>query len=259
MKRAGLTVEVPGDSSTAGTGTEGQAIDPSGPSNSAPSVSSARQRGRFSPGAYMQKAASVLGITSRTPSRASSKQGYIGGRASVNPIQRAANDATYRHSLELTEQNAAAVADFKKKKKSSKRLSQKELVGGLVRGRCGALWGLRKLARRWGSQSAAWIWAVGAAVLQPGLRQVPCRKPALLLTHLSAPLAYAAACYVCLLQLTQDEEVRYVRHNEGPVGEFETNKVVTSKYNVITFLPYFLFEMFSRAAYMYFLLQVRGA
>lgn len=35
----------------------------------------------------------------------------------------------------------------------------------------------------------------------------------------------------------------------------ETNKVVTSKYNVVTFLPIFLFEMFSRVAYLYFLIQ----
>ncbi len=38
---------------------------------------------------------------------------------------------------------------------------------------------------------------------------------------------------------------------------FESNRVVTSKYNVITFLPIFLFEMFSRVAYLYFLLQAR--
>ncbi|EFN58106.1 hypothetical protein CHLNCDRAFT_20630, partial [Chlorella variabilis] len=37
--------------------------------------------------------------------------------------------------------------------------------------------------------------------------------------------------------------------------EFVSNRVVTSKYNVITFLPIFLFEMFSRVAYLYFLLQ----
>ena len=41
------------------------------------------------------------------------------------------------------------------------------------------------------------------------------------------------------------------------VGPNAGAQVVTSKYNVVTFLPYFLFEMFSRAAYLYFLLQVR--
>ena len=41
--------------------------------------------------------------------------------------------------------------------------------------------------------------------------------------------------------------------------EFASNKVVTSKYNVVTFLPIFLFEMFSRVAYLYFLLQVQAA
>ena len=35
----------------------------------------------------------------------------------------------------------------------------------------------------------------------------------------------------------------------------ETNRVVTSKYNIVTFLPRFLFEMFSRVAYLYFLIQ----
>lgn len=43
-----------------------------------------------------------------------------------------------------------------------------------------------------------------------------------------------------------------------PAQDFVSNKVVTSKYNVITFLPIFLFEMFSRVAYLYFLLQVCG-
>lgn len=34
------------------------------------------------------------------------------------------------------------------------------------------------------------------------------------------------------------------------------NHVVTAKYNVVTFLPKFLFEVFSRVAYMYFLVQM---
>ncbi|CAD7701700.1 unnamed protein product [Ostreobium quekettii] len=38
-------------------------------------------------------------------------------------------------------------------------------------------------------------------------------------------------------------------------GSFKNNSIRTSKYNVITFLPIFLFEMFRRAAYLYFLLQ----
>ena len=35
----------------------------------------------------------------------------------------------------------------------------------------------------------------------------------------------------------------------------EDNRVVTSKYNLVTFLPIFLFEMFTRVAYLYFLIQ----
>ena len=37
---------------------------------------------------------------------------------------------------------------------------------------------------------------------------------------------------------------------------FAKNSIKTAKYNLITFLPIFLFEMFSRAAYLYFLAQV---
>ena len=44
------------------------------------------------------------------------------------------------------------------------------------------------------------------------------------------------------------------REVEGLQG----NNVKTAKYNVATFLPIFLFEMFSRIAYLYFLLQARG-
>ena len=47
--------------------------------------------------------------------------------------------------------------------------------------------------------------------------------------------------------------------NMGPTAvneEFTGNIIKTAKYNVATFLPIFLFEMFSRAAYLYFLLQV---
>ena len=35
----------------------------------------------------------------------------------------------------------------------------------------------------------------------------------------------------------------------------EDNRVVTSKYNIVTFLPIFLFEIFNRVAYLYFLIQ----
>ena len=40
---------------------------------------------------------------------------------------------------------------------------------------------------------------------------------------------------------------------------FASNSIKTAKYNLITFLPIFLFEMFSRAAYLYFLAQVGNA
>ena len=45
------------------------------------------------------------------------------------------------------------------------------------------------------------------------------------------------------------------RGNEAP-GHVP-NSIKTAKYNVITFLPIFIVEMFSRMAYLYFLAQVR--
>lgn len=57
----------------------------------------------------------------------------------------------------------------------------------------------------------------------------------------------------------EDTRTRIIYSGPGqqaaPGPEFESNKVVTSKYNIVTFLPIFLFEMFSRVAYLYFLLQ----
>lgn len=38
--------------------------------------------------------------------------------------------------------------------------------------------------------------------------------------------------------------------------EYSGNAVISSKFNVVTFLPIFLFQLFSRVAYLYFLLQV---
>lgn len=57
----------------------------------------------------------------------------------------------------------------------------------------------------------------------------------------------------------KEQEFREIHFNPsaGPVPTPipETNRVVTSKYNIITFVPIFLFEMFSRVAYLYFLIQ----
>lgn len=53
---------------------------------------------------------------------------------------------------------------------------------------------------------------------------------------------------------------RVVQLNPGPevqLRKFGSNSVHTAKYNVITFLPRFLFEQFSQVAYFYFLTQVR--
>lgn len=51
---------------------------------------------------------------------------------------------------------------------------------------------------------------------------------------------------------------RVVTLNDPDADPVKTanNSISTSKYNPITFLPYFLWEMFSRVAYLYFLVQV---
>ena len=48
--------------------------------------------------------------------------------------------------------------------------------------------------------------------------------------------------------------IKISRGNEKP-GHVP-NSIKTAKYNVITFVPIFLWEMFSRMAYLYFLAQV---
>jgi hypothetical protein len=49
---------------------------------------------------------------------------------------------------------------------------------------------------------------------------------------------------------------RVVKLEEGnEMAGLEPNSVRTAKYNVLTFAPIFLWEMFSRAAYLYFLVQ----
>lgn len=58
----------------------------------------------------------------------------------------------------------------------------------------------------------------------------------------------------------KDAQTRVVHLNDGqPAGEFVGNGIRTAKYNFLTFLPLFLWEMFSRAAYFYFLIQARAS
>lgn len=79
---------------------------------------------------------------------------------------------------------------------------------------------------------------------------------------------HAALCmYICAVQ--PEDEVhkeaaasasRIVNLSGGQPADktagFAGNTIKTAKYNIITFFPIFLFEMFSRAAYLYFLAQV---
>ena len=54
------------------------------------------------------------------------------------------------------------------------------------------------------------------------------------------------------------EDIRMVPLDGGRETDgFLSNNIKTAKYNPVTFLPIFLFEMFSRIAYLYFLFQVR--
>lgn len=47
--------------------------------------------------------------------------------------------------------------------------------------------------------------------------------------------------------------------NEAQSQPFVLNEIRTSKYGLVNFLPVFLFTMFRRVAYLYFLAQVRIA
>ena len=62
---------------------------------------------------------------------------------------------------------------------------------------------------------------------------------------------------ICLQKKQAPAENRAVRLDAGQATEgFCGNDIKTAKYNLVTFLPIFLCEVFSRAAYLYFLLQV---
>ena len=53
-----------------------------------------------------------------------------------------------------------------------------------------------------------------------------------------------------------DARVIYAGHGQRAVQQvYSGNDIHTAKYNVVTFLPIFLFTMFSRVAYLYFLSQ----
>jgi len=56
----------------------------------------------------------------------------------------------------------------------------------------------------------------------------------------------------------EQPESRQIQKNLGEEQiqkRFVGNSITTSKYNIVTFIPIFLFEMFSRVAYLYFLAQ----
>lgn len=170
MKKKELSVEVPRE----------EAVTPP-PAEGLGPETSARSKGRFSPGVYLQKAADLFSI-SRTPSRAgNSRAGLAAGpsqRVSVNPIQRAAHDATYRHSLELTEQERAAVAEFKK---PSRKLSEKAVRAGLggtgARGR-GPRAGSNRRRLRGSKRGSFWGAVFTAALFATALPSVPPSLPA---------------------------------------------------------------------------------
>lgn len=121
-------------------------------------------------------------------------------------------------------------------------------------------------AGRWGLASCG---AAGSSrqaplrVLAPLVLALQRSLPALLSAcRLPAPHAVLRPCHRLPQQATEEgggaTRVVYIDAALQKAGgrAFESNRVVTSKYNFVTFLPIFLFEMFSRVAYLYFLLQV---
>lgn len=205
---------------------------------------------RYSPGTIIRDATSWITGRGRTP------RPVAKGRVSVNPIARAATDAKMHTAQELQEQAAA-----------------KEVRAAGARGAAaGMQTGCLRVCLTARHTFAAGSWAGSPP---PCLAAGCCLHVALQLQ-----LQLLVCCCVCnmhphLLLLTahhpcthplhpqSDERTRVVYIDQAQQREtgraFESNRVVTSKYNFITFLPIFLFEMFSRVAYLYFLLQARRA
>eukprot|EP00191_Tetraselmis_sp_GSL018_P012504 CAMPEP_0177598192 /NCGR_PEP_ID=MMETSP0419_2-20121207/12185_1 /TAXON_ID=582737 /ORGANISM="Tetraselmis sp., Strain GSL018" /LENGTH=1412 /DNA_ID=CAMNT_0019090555 /DNA_START=264 /DNA_END=4502 /DNA_ORIENTATION=- len=86
------------------------------------------------------------------------------------------------------------------------------------------------------------------------------------------PLQRAATAALNTTQQTLRRTYTYTQEQSGPTSRAErrvtlggglpcpnqtyaSNSIKTSKYNILTFLPVFLYEMFSRVAYLYFLFQ----
>lgn len=65
------------------------------------------------------------------------------------------------------------------------------------------------------------------------------------------------ACATSVQESVPTESRTVLLESSRSTPGFTHNGIKTAKYNPITFLPIFLFEMFSRAAYLYFLIQVR--
>ena len=117
-------------------------------------------------------------------------------------------------------------------------------------------------------------WPVPRCSLQPPELLVSVAYTQHAVSFLLQCIRYRAACAANLPALLAQEvelqrlgladlpggnATRLVHHNTelGHPRTFATNSVTTAKYNVATFLPRFLFEVFSQVAYFYFLVQVR--
>jgi magnesium-transporting ATPase (P-type) len=101
--------------------------------------------------------------------------------------------------------------------------------------------------------AAAAAAAASAGGAEPGARVVPLGPPALAAAALPPPPP--AAVRRGLFRSKKRPLPSPPHHHPHFQQHFSSNAIKTAKYNALTFLPRFLFEMFSRAAYLYFLLQ----
>lgn len=148
---------------------------------------------------------------SRTPRTA----GAGGNRVSVNPLSRAAGDATYKATKDSTgngkQGKVRPVCELASSRHAAKQVQHAHTI----------------------------VWCRSEQDGEAAVEAKGGTAERLRVIHL-------------------DSSAQKAQKAQKPAQEFVSNKVVTSKYNIITFLPIFLFEMFSRVAYLYFLLQVWG-
>ena len=207
---------------------------------------------RASPGAF-GKALGWMGLGSARGAQSSAQNlpDAAAPRVSVQPLKLAAADAKYVTLQKLNERIDSKVGAGAKGPGGCWRPSRcTDWQRGEAQTRLGGRGRSHAVSFAWGT-----AWAVPA-------RRPPLSRPHLSHADASLPSTAPPLASRPVQELGPTEKTRIIysdvaRGAEEPQHDFPSNRVITSKYNIVTFLPIFLFEMFSRVAYLYFLLQAR--